>query len=83
MAEQKEMLKTKQKKVPHKIELGKWHTLSVNISGQIMRVTIDGKKVGSFSSEGIAHPTKRLLRLSVPRQAVVDEVRIYSRDAKP
>ncbi|MGB1124853.1 MAG: hypothetical protein ACPG4Q_06590 [Phycisphaeraceae bacterium] len=82
-AEQKQMLKTKKKKVPHKIEAGKWHTLSVDISGQTLSVTIDGKKVGSFSSEGIAHPTKRMLRLSVPRQAVVDEIRIYARNAKP
>jgi hypothetical protein len=40
-------------------------------------VTIDGKIVGSFGSEGIAQPTKRLLRLAVPRNAVVDEVLIW------
>jgi hypothetical protein len=33
--------------------------------------------VGSLRSPGIAHPTKKLLRLAVPRNAVVDDVRIW------
>jgi len=44
--------------------------------GALRVVTIDGTEVGRFSSPGIAHPTKRLLRLSVPRNAVVDDVKI-------
>ena len=81
-AEQEKLLKTKQKKVTHKLEAGKWYTLSVDITGQTLSVAIDGDPVASFSSEGIAHPTKQLLRLSVPRQAVVDEVRVYACDTK-
>ena len=38
---------------------------------------IDGKVVGSFKSEGFAHPTKRLLRLLVPNNAHVDDVNIW------
>tara|TARA_R110002095_G_scaffold214531_1_gene206693 strand:- start:1195 stop:1923 length:729 start_codon:yes stop_codon:yes gene_type:complete len=78
----KEKLKTKTKRFPNKLETGKWYDLLVTVSGDTMTVSIDGKKVGSFSSEGIAHPTKRLLRLSVPRNAVVDDVKIYSRSAE-
>ena len=33
----------------------------------------------SFRSPGIAHPTKRMLRFSVPRNAVVDDVKIYNK----
>jgi len=35
--------------------------------------------VGSFKSPGIAHPTKRLLCFAVPRNAVVDDVKIWQK----
>lgn len=76
------MLKTKSKRFPHKLEIGKWHSLRVVIKGETLQVDINGETLGSFSSSGIAHPTKRMLRLSVPNMAVVDDVRIYSLDEK-
>ena len=45
--------------------------------------SVDGKPVGSLSSPGIAHPTKRQLRLAVPRNAVVDDLRIWRVDGTP
>ena len=72
------LLKTKAKKFPHKLEAGKWHKLKVRIFGNVMTVTINDKEVAKFSSPGIGHPTKKLLRLSVPKKAIVDDVRIYS-----
>lgn len=80
--ELKQMLKTKTKRFPLKLETGKWYDLLVDVEGDTLTVSIDGKQVGSFSSEGMAHPTKRLLRLAVPRKAVVDDVKIYSRAEK-
>jgi hypothetical protein len=76
--EQKKTLKTKQKKVKHKTAIGQWHKLRVEARGDTLTVTIDGKPVTSLKSEGIAHPTKRMLRLSVPRNVVVDDVKIYA-----
>ncbi len=76
--ELQKLLKSKKKRFPHKLETGKWYDLIVKINGDTLTVLIDGKKVGSFSSEGIAHPTKRTLRLAVARNAVVDDVKIYS-----
>jgi hypothetical protein len=73
-------LKTKAKRFPHKLETGKWYTAVAKIEGDKLSVSIDGKDVGSLSSEGIAHPTKRMLRLAVNRNVVVDDVRIYSLD---
>ena len=78
-AELQEQLKTKRKRFPVKLETGKWYTLLVTVSGEELTVKIDGRTVGSFSSAGMAHPTKRLLRLSVPRNAVVDDVKIYAK----
>ncbi|MCB1232060.1 MAG: hypothetical protein KDN19_17460 [Verrucomicrobiae bacterium] len=65
------------KNFPAEIETGKWHDLLVQVAGDTITVTVDGKEAGEFSSDGFAHPTKRMLRLSVPRNAVVDDVRIW------
>jgi len=75
--EQKELVASKRKNIPHQVSVGEWHELLVEIAGDTATVTIDGKKVGEFASEGFAHPTKRLLRLAVPRNAVIDDVRIW------
>lgn len=77
--EQKEMLKGKEKRFPQSLEIGKWHDLAVRIEGDTLTVSINGKEVGSFQSEGIAHPTKRMLRLAVPKNAVVDDVKIWKK----
>lgn len=78
--EQKKALVGKTKNAPHKTELGKWHELQVKIDGDELSVAVDGQATGSFRSPGIAHPTKRMLRFSVPRNAVVDDVKIYRKD---
>jgi len=78
--EQKQALVGKTQNLPHTTELGKWHDLEVKIAGDEMSVAIDGQPVGSFHSPGIAHPTKRMLRFSVPRNAVVDDVKIYAKN---
>ncbi|WP_442505584.1 hypothetical protein SH528x_004377 [Novipirellula sp. SH528] len=70
-------LKTKAKRFPHKLGTGKWYTVLAKIDGDTLTVSIDGNEVGSFASPGIAHPTKRMLRLSVHRNVVVDDVKIY------
>lgn len=75
---QKKFLRTKKKFFPTKLKTGKWYDLSVDIEGDTFSVTIDGKQVASFTSEGVAHPTKRMLRIGVAKQAVVDDVKIYS-----
>ena len=77
--EQKQALVGKNKIVPHTTDLGKWHELQVTIQGDEIAVSIDGQAVGSLHSPGIAHPTKRQLRLSVPHNAVVDDVKIYNK----
>ncbi len=75
--EQQQAIKGKEKTVPHPLEVGKWHNLTVKIVGDEMSVMINGQSIGSFQSPGIAHPTKRTLRLAVPRNAVVDDVKIW------
>jgi hypothetical protein len=77
--EMKEALKAKTKRFKNPIKVGEWHDLEVTIADDSLSVSIDNEKIGSFSSEGIAHPTKRTLRVAVPKNAVIDDVKIYKK----
>src|SRR5688500_13391885 len=55
---EKKMLTTKSKNFPNKISLQDWHTLVVQTKGDEISVSIDGKIVGSFKSEGVNHDHK-------------------------
>jgi hypothetical protein len=72
-----EALKQKDKSFPLSVAPGTWHALRVTISGDTLTAWMDDQKIGEFSSPGIAHPTKKTLRLSVPKNAVVDDVQFY------
>jgi hypothetical protein len=75
----KALIKTKQKSFSSPITVGEWHTLTVIVEGKTMSASVDDKPIGSFTSDGIAHPTKRTLRLSVPKQVVIDDVKLYKK----
>ncbi len=77
--EQKKLVKTKEKAFPAEISVGEWHTVKVEVDEDLLKVSIDGEEIGSFQSEGFAHPTKRHLRLAVHRNAVVDDLKIWKR----
>lgn len=75
--EDEEIIKTKQKSFPTEISLNEWHALSVTIKGDTMSASVDGKAIGSFSSSGIAHETKQVLRLLVSNKVTLDDVKYY------
>jgi hypothetical protein len=75
--EDKDLIRTKQKSFPHTTTLGEWHALSVTIAGDTMTASVDGEQVGNFSSPGIAHESKQVLRLLVPHQVTIDDVKYY------
>ena len=63
-AEDKAMLATKNKSLPVKLTLQEWHTLAITTKGEEVSVSIDGKVVGSFKSEGVGHDHKTLVSLT-------------------
>jgi len=71
------LLKAKTRTFPRDVETGEWHTLLVVVEGDAMRVTLDGQAVGEFQSEGIAHPTKRMITLAVSKSAWIDDVKVW------
>lgn len=77
-AEQQQFLKTTIEKFPSRIAKGEWHELVVRIEGDQVTASVDGTEVAKSTAPGFAHPTKRMLRLSVPHSAVVDDVKIIS-----
>tara|TARA_Y100001934_G_scaffold267442_1_gene348145 strand:- start:1958 stop:2671 length:714 start_codon:yes stop_codon:yes gene_type:complete len=77
--EQKKALIGKTVRFPHQLAIGQWHEVRILVIGDQLSLQLNGKLIGKLKSPGIAHPTKRTLRLSVPRQVVVDDVRIWRR----
>lgn len=76
-AELKELLASKTASFPLDLEADKWHQLLVVIEGDSMRASINGEPVGEFQSEGIAHPTKRMITLAVNKSAWIDDIKIW------
>ncbi len=70
------LLKTKSKSFKLDLKPNEWHSMNITVEGDKMSVKIDDQDTGSFSSEGIAHPTKRMITLAVNKSADVDDVKI-------
>lgn len=79
-AEQKKLLNTKGKRFPHPLATGEWHQVYATVTGDEVTCTINGIEVGTFRSPGFAHDTKTLIRLLVPYNVSVDEVKIWRKD---
>jgi len=63
-AEEKAMLQAKNKSLPVKLALQDWHSLVIHTKADDVEVSLDGKVVGSFKSEGVAHDHKTLVSLT-------------------
>ena len=70
------LLKAKTKAFKLDLKPEDWHTMHIKIVADQMSVRIDGQEIGSFSSAGIAHPTKRMITLAVNKSADVDDVKV-------
>jgi Domain of Unknown Function (DUF1080) len=66
-AEDKDYLKTRTKNLPVTLSLQDWHTLLIRTKADEIEVSLDGKAVGSFKSEGVGHETKTLVSLTTNR----------------
>ena len=74
------LLKSKTKTFPVDLKPGEWHTLNFSVKGDTVTATVDGKEVGAFSSEGMAHPLKHEIRINIGKSASIDEVKIWKFD---
>ncbi|MCE9630549.1 MAG: hypothetical protein K8S94_07510 [Planctomycetia bacterium] len=70
------LLATKTKELPWAAD-HEWHELVLVTQQDEMRVTLDGKPLGSHRSEGFGHPTKRWFSLLMNPSAWIDDVKVY------
>jgi len=78
-SEAEETIKAHTTQVPMKLETTHWYLVGVEIVGDQMRVTIDGKPIGFLKSPGLAHPSKSDFKISVSgKQALFDDLQIWS-----
>jgi len=66
----KELLKTKQQQAKVDLDTSKWHDLLIRIKEDVMEVFVDGKKIGSFQSEGFAHQAVDQVNLTTSKKEV-------------
>ncbi len=72
-----ELINSKRKTFPQQIEPETWQTLRIEVEGDVMRAFLNGEFVGQFQSEGIGHPTKRMITLAINKSAWVDDVKVW------
>jgi hypothetical protein len=84
-AEKKEIqakIKDKTTTFKNSVSLDEWHQARVEVAGDEMLMSIDGKPVGYIKSEGIAHPTKNMLGFTVwGKTAAIKDAKFF--DASP
>ena len=73
----KQLLKSKSNYIKNELTANEWHQLRVQIAGNVMSVSIDGKPVVQLESPGIGHSTKSRMRLAVAKSAWVDDVKVW------
>jgi hypothetical protein len=63
-------------------DLTKWHHARVEVVGDEMILTIDGKPVGYLKSEGVDHPTKNAVGFTIGGQSIqLDNVKLWEATA--
>ena len=81
-AEAAQRLAGKSATYPAKFEPGKWYTFTVEIAGDQMRASIDGKPVGYLKSPGIGHATKSKIELGVAgKDGYFDDIKVWNAEA--
>lgn len=77
-AEAEKLLKGRSASAPADIRQRKWHRVGIEVLGDQMRVSVDGKPAGALKSPGIAHETKTSFHFAVNGTGVLfDDVRIW------
>ena len=75
--QQRGALQRFRRQIECEITLGKWHDVVVTIIGDTMAVELDKKLIGSFSSPGMDHPEKDMIRFSASRQVRLDDLKMF------
>lgn len=65
--------------IPTKLDPARWYQLSIELVGDVMRVSLDGKPIGFLQSSGLAHPVKTDFYIAVSgKDARFDDLHIWA-----
>jgi hypothetical protein len=68
--------------IPMKLEEHRWYRLTMEVVGDELRASLDGKAIGYLKSSGIAHPTKSDFHFTVSGDAtqfaLFDDVNVWA-----
>jgi len=80
----KEKIKDKSATFKVAFDLAAWHTARVEVVGDEMLLSLDGKPVGYLKSDGIDHPAKNMLGITVGGQTGnIKDVKFWEATASP
>jgi hypothetical protein len=72
------LLKGRGSNVKADLKQGRWYSATIEIVGDQMRVSLDGKAIGWLKSPGLAHPTKESVHFTVNgKRTLFDDVKIW------
>lgn len=72
------LLKGRGASVKADLENDRWYSATIEILGDQMRVSLDGRAIGYLKSSGLAHPTKQSVHFTVSGNAThFDDVKIW------
>lgn len=82
-AEVKKLTEGRSVSIPMNLETGRWYQLSMEVVGDEMRASLDGKAIGYLKSSGIAHPVKSDFHFTVSGKgaaeaALFDDVKVWA-----
>lgn len=80
--ERAELIAQFSKQFPVRVKGNKWFDLVTHHEGETLTVYIDGKEVGSYTSNGFAHETKRQLAFAPSKDATVDHTMLWKIEPK-
>lgn len=76
-AEADKLLVGRNASFPHKFEQNRWYQMRIELIGDELSASVDGKFIGRLKSSGIGHPTKNDFHFTVSgKGARFDDVRL-------
>ncbi len=77
--ELKQLIAKTEKKAPIELKPDVWHDLRFELDGDKVRVFVNGAFQLEHRSPGFAHPTKSNIAISVPKNLVMDDFKVWDR----
>ena len=81
-AELKRLIAKTEKKSPINLAPNTWHELMFELEDDVVRVFLNGTFQLEHQSPGFAHPTKSNIALSLPKNLIVDDFKVWDQAGK-